>query len=475
MPAAAAADGRPYDERLVLAALVAANVAFAFQQTAVIPAIPTMQVDLHSSHAWTAWILSGYLIIASVATPLLGKLGDIAGKRRLLLVSLGLYLAGSVGSAVAPSIWVLIGFRALQGGGGAIFPLTLSMAREDLRGRRLAMGVGILTGAFGLGTSAGFGVSGLIVEAWSWRILFVCGGATIVAAMALVAALVPPSRLRTHGSLDVPGALMFTGGLALLLVGLTESAELGWLSPFVVAAFIAAVALLVGWVAYDLRIPAPLVDLHALVQRTVLLTNVATFLLGYVLFGVYFLLPFFVRSSGSSYGFSASPLAAGLILLPAALGQLVAGPLAGALERWLQPKWPFAAGMALAACATIGLAWWHDGAWQIGLLMLVMGFGVGLAIAVASTLVTHAAAESDTGIETSLNSVARRVGGGLGGQLAAVFLAAFATGAGRPTETGFAAAFLASGAVAGAGAVLAGAIRPSRRRAAAAAERDPGI
>ena len=119
--------------RLTLVALLVADITFAFQQTAVIPAFPTIEQDLQAPATWTAWLLSGYLIVATVATPLLGKLGDQQGKRRLLLIALLLFLTGSVGAAVSPNIGLLIVFRTVQGVGGAVFPLTFAMISASVK------------------------------------------------------------------------------------------------------------------------------------------------------------------------------------------------------------------------------------------------------------------------------------------------------------------------------------------------------
>ena len=437
--------------RLTLVALLVADITFAFQQTAVIPAFPTIEQDLQAPATWTAWLLSGYLIVATVATPLLGKLGDQQGKRRLLLIALLLFLTGSVGAAVSPNIGLLIVFRTVQGIGGAVFPLTFAVVRDEIPDENVSFAIGILTGGFGIGAALGLGLGGFIAAALSWRFIFALGGAAILLSTLLIALLVPHSPVRTESRLDILGGALFGATLAALLLALTEGANLGWSSWPIIILFAASIVLMGGWVGYELSVENPLIDLRVLSMPAVLLTNLATLALGYLLFGVYFLVPHFVEAPENApaevarqlhYGFAASAAEAGLYLLPAAIGQLISGPLSGVIERRWSPKWPFAGGMVLGALAAFGLAFWHDQPWQVVISMLILGFGVGLGIGMSGTLVTQSVSEQDTGISNALNTTLRRVGGGMGGQIGAALLATITiAGTQAPRESAFIAAF----------------------------------
>lgn len=454
----ASAGGSAHQATTALATLVLADVAFAFQQTAVIPAMPTIQHQLHAGQTWSAWLLSGYLIASSIATPLLGKLGDRHGKRRLLSISLGLFLAGSIGAALAPSIGVVIGFRALQGAGGAVFPLSLSIARERLPDERTGLGTSLLTGAFGLGTTLGFAVSGLIVTAASWRWVFGTGAIGILVASIALPLAVPRSPERSQAGLDLLGGALLTGGIGLVLLAITEGVPLGWGSWPVVAAFAGGIGGLGGWAWHDTHAANPLLDLRVLASHPVLLTNGATLLLGYVLFGFYFLIPYLVAGHGHGYGFSAGPWAQGLYLIPAAVGQLIAGLGSGTLAARLSSKWTFTAGMACTGAAGAWLALEHSAAWQVLAGTLALGVGAGLCIGVASELIVRSVSGSETGIATSLNSVIRRVGGGFGSQVGAALLATLTVAGGTPSQQAFVIAFWSCAACGAVGAVLAAAI-----------------
>jgi MFS family permease len=443
--------GNRHRYRLALVALLIGDVTFAFQQTAVIPTLPSIEQDLQAPATWSAWLLSGYLIVATIATPLLGKLGDQRGKRRLLLAALVLFLVGSVGAAVSPNIGVLIAFRTAQGAGGAVFPLSFSVVRDEFPDERVGLAIGVLTGGFGAGSALGLGLGGVIAEALSWRFIFVVGGVAILVSAALVALLVPPSPVTTESRLDVLGGALFGGALAALLLALTEGVRLGWGSWPIVVLFVASAGLLAGWIGYELRAESPLIDLRVLGAPAVLLTNLATLALGYLIFGVFFLVPHLVEAPAHApvsvvgqlhYGFAASAAEAGLYLVPAAIGQLIGGPLSGVIERRWSPKWPFVAGMALGAAGAAGLAGWHDRPWQVVIGMLVLGTGVGFGIGAGGTLVTQAVSEQDTGISNAVNTALRRMGGGIGGQIGAALLATLTVaGTQVPRESAFVFAF----------------------------------
>ena len=444
---------------IALGALGLADIAFAFQQTAVIPAIPTIEHQFRAGSTWTAWLLSGYLVASSVATPLLGKLADLHGKRRLLSAALGLFLIGSVGAALAPSLAALIVFRALQGAGGAVFPLSLSIARERLPRGRVGVGIGLLTGAFGIGTTLGFAVSGAIVELASWRWVFGAGALAVLLALLPLPWTVPRSTTRAVGRLDLAGGGLLTGGVALLLVALTEGVPLGWGSWPVIVLFAGGLVGLAAWVVHDLRAPEPLIDLGILAHRPVLLTNLATLALGYALFAFYLLIPYLL-AGGHGSGFDVGPLATGLYLLPTAVGQLLAGAASGFIAARMGRKATFTCGMALTAATGAWLALLHSTPWEVLIGMAGLGLGNGLAIGVASALITDRAPATQTGIATALNSVVRRVGGGVGSQISAAVLASAAVASGTPAMSTFAVAFWICAAVALAGTGLAAFIGP---------------
>src|SRR6266581_6382305 len=171
---------------VTLAILTLAGTAFALQQTMVIPALPALQRELHTSTTWVTWVLTVFLLVASVATPVLGKLGDQYGKERLLVVSLALFFIGSIGAAAAWNIWALIGWRAVQGAGAAVFPLSYGIIRDEFPREKVGVGIGLISAVFGIGGGFGIVLSGVIVDNMSWRWLFIVGAIPVAIATVAV-------------------------------------------------------------------------------------------------------------------------------------------------------------------------------------------------------------------------------------------------------------------------------------------------
>jgi EmrB/QacA subfamily drug resistance transporter len=436
---------------VTLGALTFAGIAFALQQTMIIPALPELQRDLDTTTAWVTWLLTGFLLVASVATPLLGKLGDQYGKERLLLISMGVFFAGSVAAIFAPNIGVLILCRSIQGVGGAVFPLSFSIIKDEFPPEKVGVAVGVVSSVFAVGGGLGLVLSGLIVDNLSWHWLFVVGAAGVAVALVLIYRFVPESPIKTPSRVDVPGAVLLSAGLISLLLALTEGESWGWGSGRILGLFALAAASLVAWGVVETRVPEPMVDMRMLAQRTVLLTNVTAFIVGFAMFGSFVLVPNFVETPSGlpeslaslvDYGFGASTTQAGLYLLPSSLAGFFSGPLGGVLARRYGAKWPLALGMAITTVGIAMLAQLHDRPLQIVGGMIVLGAGVPLAFAAMAILIVSAVRPTETGVATGMNTVMRTVGGVVGGQLgAAVLTADTIAGTEIPAESAFTTAF----------------------------------
>ena len=452
---------------VTLAILTLAGTAFAFQQTMVFPALGTFQRELGGTTAWVTWVLTAFLVTAAVTTPILGKLGDQFGKERMLVVSLSLFLVGSAGAAFAWNLWSLIGFRAIAGAGGALFPLSFAIIRDELPPERVPVGIGLLSSVFGVGGGFGIVLSGVIVDHLSWRYLFVLGSIPVAASLVLVHRYVPESPIRTPSRVDVPGALLLSAALVTLLLALTEGEHWGWTSPPIAGLALAAAVLFVVWSQVELRSREPMVDMRMLAHRPVLLTNVTTMISGFALFSCFVLVPTFVQSPESrGYGFGASPTEAGLFLLPGSVAILFSGPLAGFLGRRYGPKWPLAVGMAGVSIAAALLAFAHAEPWQVVVANVALGLGVGAAFAAMVSLIAENVDPREMGIATGMNTVVRLVGAVIGGQLGAALLTARTIGdSSAPAESAFTWAFGLGAVAALAAAVVATSItrRPLRR------------
>ena len=452
---------------ITLAILALAGTVYALQQTMVVPALPALQRELHTTATWVTWVLTVFLLVASVTTPLLGKLGDQHGKERVLVIALSLFLAGCVGCALAWNIWALIGFRALAGTGGAVFPLSFGIIRDEFPREKVGVAIGLISATFGVGGGFGIVLSGVIVDNASWRWLFVVGAVPMAVSIVLIHRFVPESPVKTASRLDAVGALLLSAGLVCLLLALTEGESWGWASGGVAGLGAAAAGLLTLWVLAELHVPEPMVDMRMMASRQVLFTNITALIAGFAMFGAWVLIPNFVESPTSvvHYGFAASTTVAGLYLLPSSFTLLFAGPVAGLLGRRIGSKWPLAIGMLTVSATTACISRWHDEPWQVLAAMPALGIGIGFAYASMATLITEAVRPTETGVATGMNTVMRTVGGVIGGQMGAALLTAYTIdGTELPAVTGFEIAFSASAVAALVGAVVAVFVTPPRRR-----------
>jgi EmrB/QacA subfamily drug resistance transporter len=466
---------------ITLAALTFAGIAFALQQTMIIPALPILQREFDTSAAWAAWLLTGFLLSASVATPLFGKLGDQHGKERMLLISLSIFLAGSIGAIFAWHIGVLIGFRILQGCGAAVFPLAFSIIKDEFPPEKVGIGIGMVSAVFGIGGGLGLALSGVLIDHLGWRWLFIVGAAGVAAAIVLVHLFVPESPIKTRSRLDVPGAFLLSAGLVALLLALTEGENWGWTSARTLGLLGVSAAAFLTWVVVERRVPEPLVDMHMMTRRPVLFANLTGLIAGFALFGSFVLVPSLLQlprglpadlAQLADYGFDASATQTGLYLLPAAVTGFFTGPLSGVLSTRWGPKWPLSIGMALGSAGLAILALWHEESWQIVLGMLVLGGGLPMTFGAMANVIVNSVRPTETGVATGMNTVMRTVGGVIGGQLGAAILTAKTIGdTSIPAESAFTTAFWVSAAAALVGAGVALLITPVTRRRAAAATR----
>ena len=459
--------------RAVTAGLLAADVAFAFQQTAVVPAIHSVEQSLGASREWSAWLITVYLIVATIATPAMGRLADLHGRRRLLLIGLAMFTAGSVGAAFAPDTAMLLACRAIQGVGGSVYPLTLAMARGLFRPERAGRVIAWSAGAFGFGTAAGFVGGGLLAQYASWRWIFVVGALLVATGFGLVLALVPRTAENAGGGYDWRGTTALAAAAIGLLVALTLIVPLGWASPVIAGLLLLTALAAAAWVRLEQKVPDPLIDVHALRTPAVLRANLATVGLGWALFGSYLLVPEFAlaQPGTSHYGLGASIAAVGFIMLPLAIGQTVAGPLAGAVSRRVNPRAVFAAGLGMTAAALAWLSVIRGGLPQTAGALLVLGAGAGTGLQSSSNVATQGVSADVAAASSSLNSTVRRFAGGIGGQVTTILLASYpVVTTGQPQFAAFTLAYLIAAVLclAGIGTLLLG--RNGKARGARTAE-----
>jgi EmrB/QacA subfamily drug resistance transporter len=441
-----------------MAILGLAAMAFSLAQTSIAPALGDMAASLRTSTQNVAWTFTGYLVSAAVLTPVIGRLGDMFGKRRLLVIALVLFAAGSAMAALADNLALVVAGRVVMGAGGGIFPLCFGIVRDTFPERRRAGAVGLVSAISGIGGGIGLLMGGLLVDHASYHWIFWAGTAMALLAAVAAQTLLPESANRAPGRVDLWGTLLMAVGISAPLIAVSQATEWGWTSGRTLGLIALGVAVLLLFVLVERRTAEPLVDMAVLGRRPVLMTNLATLLVGFGMFGVFLLVPQLVQTPESSgYGFGADATRAGLLMLPGSLTMLVAGPLSGLLSSRFGSKVPLALGGLISAAGLFALAANHGSQGAV-LGFTVLAFaGIGLSFAAMPNLIVDPVEAARTGEATGVNTLVRSVGSSLGSQVIAGILAGSVTAAGPlPTDHAYTGSFVAAagGALAATAATL---------------------
>ncbi|HKT84291.1 MAG TPA: MFS transporter, partial [Solirubrobacterales bacterium] len=254
---------------LTLAALALGGLAYALLSSAVVPALPTMRADLGTSETGITWLLTGYLLAASVGTSILGRLGDMYGKERLLLVTLVILAGGTLLAAVSSSLALLIAARFIQGAGGGIFPLAYGIVRDEFPAEKVAGGIGMLSAILGIGGGLGIVLSGVILEHLDYHWLFWIPLVAVVAAALATWRFVPESPVRTPGKVNWLAAALMTVGLSAVLLAISQTTTWGWVSAKTLGLTAFGVLVSLAWIAVEVRSREPLIDMTMMRVRGV--------------------------------------------------------------------------------------------------------------------------------------------------------------------------------------------------------------
>ncbi|HEX3962737.1 MAG TPA: MFS transporter [Trebonia sp.] len=429
--------------RVTFAVLTASVGAYALLQSLVIPVLTTLQAQLHTSQDAATWILTAYLLSASIFTPILGRVGDMIGKERVFVVTLVALAVGSVLAALAPNIEIMIVARVIQGVAGGMIPSAFGIIRDEFPAEKVAGAVGSLASLTAVGAGLGIVLAGPIVSALGWRYLFWLPMiVTVVAAVAAVL-VIPESPVRSPGTISWLPAILLSGWLVAILVALSEAPVWGWGSPKVIGLLIGGVLLAAAWVAAELRAATPLIDMTMMRLPAVWTNNLVSLLLGLGMYATFAFLPEFLQTPRAlaGYGFSASIIASGLLLLPSSVTMFIAGQYAGRLTTLLGGKALVFWGCLVSAASMTMLAFAHQQEWEIAVATGLMGVGFGFAYSAMSALVVAAVPANQTGVATGMNANIRTIGGCIGSAAMASIVVSHLAKSGLPLQSGYTTGF----------------------------------
>ncbi|WP_043362456.1 MFS transporter [Microbacterium testaceum] len=430
----------------VVAVLALAGLCSSFMFTLVVPIQSQLPTLLNASRDDTAWVVTSTLLAAAVFTPIAGRLGDMYGKRRMVLVLLAVMIVGSVIAAVSGGIVGLIVGRALQGAVVGVVPLGISIMRDVLHENRVDSAIALMSATLGVGGALGLPISALVAENADWHWLFWIAGGLGAVVFALVLWIVPVSVLRTAGRFDYLGAVGLAIGLIGILLAVSRGNTWGWTSPLTLGLAVGGILILLVWGWYELRVENPLLDLRVAARRPVLLTNLASIAMGFALFTSNVAYPQMLELPlATGVGLGLSLLAASLVVMPSGLVMMVLSPISGTLARTIGPRVLLVAGSISLILAYGFSLFFSTEVWHFVVANILIGFGIGFGYAAMPMLIMRAVPPSETGASNGLNALARSLGTSTAAAIVGVVLATLSTGEGDtrvPTAEAFHVSFL---------------------------------
>ncbi|MFJ8195854.1 MFS transporter [Streptomyces sp. NPDC096152] len=439
--------------------LAFAGIVVAVMQTLLVPVIKDLPQLLDTAPSNATWVLTSTLLSGAVATPIMGRLGDLYGKRRMLIASLAVMVVGALVSAFTSTLLPMIVGRTLQGFAMGAIPLGIGLMRDMLPRERLGSAMALMSSSIGVGGGLALPAAALVAQHANWHALFYGAAGLGVLSIVLTLLVVPESPMRARGSFDLLGALGLSAGLVLLLLPVTKGSDWGWSSGRTLGMFAAALAVLLLWGVLELRLKAPLVDLRTTARREVLLTNLASIMVGVSFYVVSLVLPQLLQlPEATGYGLGRSMVEAGLCVAPLGLTMMFTAPLYARLSTRYGPKLTLILGLLVIAAGYGGGLGLMDAAWQTVVTSVVLGAGIGLAYSSLPALIVGAVPASETGAANGLNTLMRSIGTSVSSAVIGMVLANTAHpvgGVAVPTMHGFRVSFLIATAAVALGLVLA--------------------
>jgi len=441
---------RKAKDPLTFSVLAVGVCSYSLLQSMTVPALPRIQHELNTDQSTAAWVLTAFLLAASVATPIGGRLGDSFGKRRMLVVSLSALAVGAVLAALATSIEVMIAARVVQGLGGGAVPLAFGIIRDELPPRRIPGAIAFTSSLLAVGFGTGIVLAGPIIDTLGYHWLFLLPAAVSGAGAVAALLVLPESPVRSREPIAAMPALLLASWLIALLVGVSKAPSWGWLSPAVVGCLAAAAALFGLWVYAECTVTVPLIDLHLMGTRGVWTANLVALLIGVAMYGSFGFLPQFNQTPRENgYGFDATVTEAGHMMLPAAAGTFLCGLVAARLATRIGVRQAIVLG-CLITSGGLGVAVLaHDQKWEMYLAGGLSGLGTGLTFACLANAVVAAVPPEKTGVATGMHANIRTVGGSIGAAVMTTIVTANLGSSGFPVEDGYTHgfAFLAAAAL----------------------------
>lgn len=460
--------------------LCGCGVTVSLMHTLVVPLLPEISRMLGLSQDAASWLLTVTMLAGAVCAPVAGRLGDMVGKRRVLAVALGLMTVGSMLGAVSGSFALLLVARMLQGAAFGVLPLGISILKDELPPERIMAGTATMSSTLGVGGAIGLPLAGVIAQLMSWHAVFWAATGASFVMLVLVLALVPESPVRSGGRFDAVGAVGLATALVALLLAISQGSRWGWASVPTLGLFAGSVVVFLLWSVHQTRVRSPLVDLRTSTRPVVLLTNLATTLVGVGMFASFMLTPLQLQApTATGYGFGVSVMVAGVCMIPMGLGMLVFSPVSARLSARRGAHITLLTGASIMFAGNVGETLLPGNLVVLLCVLMSLSIGAALCFSAMPTLIMNWVPVTETASANSLNALLRTIGTSSCAAIGGTLLAAFTIDVGgRPvaSSTGFVLTYwIAAGAslaAAGLAVAVTVAVRRAGRRLAEVTELD---
>ncbi|SDB84877.1 Major Facilitator Superfamily protein [Sanguibacter gelidistatuariae] len=442
---------------LITTVLCLAGVTVSLQQTLMVPLLPDFPGILGISTDDASWLVTITLLTGAVATPIVSRLADMFGKRKMMLVTLSMMILGSLIAVLGATFPTVLVGRAFQGFGSALIPVGIAILRDELPRAKVASATAFMSATLGIGAALGLPLSGLMFEHFGWSSIFWVSAVAGVLLFVAIVAVIPESAVRTKGRFDVTGAILLSIGLTGFLLGVSKGGHWGWTTEPTILAFVVSAVALTIWFPFELRVNQPMVDLRTAARRPVLLTNIAALLLGFAMYANSLSTTQQLQLPEiSGFGFGLSALTAGLCMVPAGLAMVVFSPISAVVTRRFGPKSTLILGGLVLVGAYVFRAFATGSIGMIITGSVLVNIGTAFAYSAMPIIIMRSVPITETASANGLNTLVRSIGTSTMSALVAAFLTGFTmevAGVSMPTEGAFKAIF-ASAALAGVIAVV---------------------
>lgn len=408
---------------MIIAVLAASGVSASLTQTLLIPIIGDLPRLLNASPSNASWAITATLLTAAVSNPIVGRLGDAYGKRRMLILLLFALFIGSVICALTTSLWPMLIGRSLQGVASAAVPLGMAILRDALSYERVFGGMAVVSATMGIGSAVGLPLAAFIARVADWHLLFWISAILALSLIVAVMLVIPKSVQGVATAFDGIGAFGLATVLILLLIPLSKGTEWGWGSPLVWGQLSVAVVVGAGWSYTQMRRTDPLVDLRLMRSRSLFFTNAASLLMGFALFSSMLVIPQVLQiPSSAGFGFGLDLAVAGFALMPAGVAMLFVAPLGGRLTQRAGARPTLVLGLIIVAAGY--------GVYAVSLNLLpallsgslIIGMGMGFAFAAVPALIMNSVPSSHGGVANGVNALIASIGSSIGSAIIAAVL-----------------------------------------------------